>query len=222
MIILAFLMGIVLLSAKSPLRKLTREKFLEELTKFLEGKIEVIDDDKEDGKSFRIRFEFKGEGFLYEDLESKGFKGKIYRSYLKIKTPSQLTLTFTEKERSTKILSSDILIASEVVAQYIDANAFLQVPEYLKDLKISTNDTEEANRLLEDKRIASLFRKYRNVDARGYHFLCLGIIDGVVILEFRPEKSNKPSISAIQENISSIDDYLEELIVFSRKLRDKA
>jgi hypothetical protein len=218
--VVAFLAGIILLGAKSPLKRLTREEFLQELTKFLEGAIELIGNEKEDGRSFRIRFKFKGQEFLYEDLESQGFKNKVYRGYLKVKTPSKLTLTFTEKERSTRI-RSDIFMASEVSAHYIDAHAFLQVPECLKDLKASTNDTMEANRILEDKKIVSILRKYANIDTRGYHYLSLGIIDGVVILEFSSEKTNKPNISAIRENIPSIDDYLEELVVFFKKLKEK-
>jgi hypothetical protein len=221
LIVLMFLAGIILLGAKSPLQKRTREQFLAELTKFLEGTVELIDDDHEGGKSYRISFKFKGEEYIYEDLESLGFKEKIYKGYVRIKTPSKLTLTFAEKERSTRI-RSDIVIASEIEAHFIDKNTILNVPELLKDMQVFTNDTPEANRVLEDKKIISILKKYKNVDSRGYRFLSLGIIDGVVTLEFRPEKFNKPNLPALRENVSSIDDYLEQLIVIARKLKEKS
>ena len=221
LVVLALLAGIILLSAKSPLRKLTREKFLEELAKFLEGTMEPINDGEDAGKSFRILFKFKGEEFVYEDLETQGFKDKVYKTYVKVKTPSKLTLTFTEKKRSTRI-RSDIFIASDISTQHINEEASLQVPESLKDLKAFASDISEANKLLEDKKIVSVFKKYKNIDTSGYPFLSLGIIDGVVILEFRSAKTDKPNISALREDISSIDNYLEQLIMIVRKLKEKS
>ena len=220
LVVLALLAGIVLLSAKSPLRKLTRKEFLQELTKFLEGVIELIDDDEEGGESYRIRFKFKKEEFVYEDHEKQGFKGKIYRSYIKLVTPSKLTLTFTEKKRSTKV-RSDIFIASEVSSKYIEEGDTLQIPEYFKDLKVFASNVPEANKILEDKKIVSFLRKYKNVDTRGYPFLSFGILDGVIILEFRSIKAGRPSISSLRENVSSVDDYLEQLILIARKLKEK-
>ena len=129
-------------------------------------------------------------------------------------------MTFTEKKRSTKIRSS-IFIVSEVSAQYINQRDQLQVPEYLKDLKVFASDASEANKILEDNRIAGILKKYKNVDARGYPSLSIGIIDGVVILEFRSVKTYKPNISALREDVSSIDDYLEQLIAIARKLKEK-
>ncbi len=220
LLVLVLLGGIILLSAKSPLKKQNREEFLRELAKFLEGTLEPIGEDEEGG-SFQIRFKFKNEEFLYEDLETRGFKGRVYKVYLRIKTSSKLTLTFTEKKRSTKI-RSDIFIASEVSAQYMNPQAQLQVPGHLKDLKVFTNDISEANKILEDKRITDIFKKFKNVDTRGYPFLSLGIVSGVVILEFHSVKTCKPNISALREDMTSIDDYLEPLLVITHKLKEKS
>lgn len=220
--LLVFLLfsGIILLSTKSPLKKQNREEFLRELAKFLEGTLEPIGDGEESG-SFQIRFKYKNEEFHYEDLETGGFKGRVNKVYLRIKTSSKLTLTFTEKKRSTKI-RSDIFIASEVSARYMDTQYQLQVPEHLKDLKVFANDTSEANKILEDKRITDIFKKFKNIDTRGYPFLSLGIISGVVTLEFHSVKTCKPNISALREDMASIDDYLEQLLIISHKLNEKS
>ena len=103
--------GIILLSGKSPLKKKkTREQFLQDLAEFLEGTLEPIEDDA-NPNSFRIRFKYSGVDFVYEDFEKLGFKDKIYIAYLRAKTTSRLTLTFSAKKRSTKI-RTDIFIAS--------------------------------------------------------------------------------------------------------------
>jgi len=220
LIILLFVGGIVLLSAKSPLETKTREQFLQELAAFLHEKLEPIEDE-EHKNSFRIRFEFDGESFVYENLEKQGFKGKIYKSYLKVKIPSKLTLTFTEKRRSMRI-RNDIFIASEISAQDIDKSIQLQVPKSLKDMNVFSNDPAEANRIFEDRRIEAIFRQFKNVDDRGYPFLSIGIVDGAVILEFYPQERFTPNLSALQSDIASIEDLLEKLIVVVRKFKDKS
>ena len=161
LIVLLFLGGIILLSTKSPLKKKTRAQFLQELADLLEGVLEPIEDN-EGENSFRIKFQFKGQEFVYEDLEKKGFKEKIYKAYLKARTPSKLTLTFTEKRRSTKI-RTDIFIASEVSTEHVNEHVQLQVPENLKDLKVFTTDPVAANQIFEDNKTAAILKKFKNL-----------------------------------------------------------
>jgi hypothetical protein len=211
------LVGIIVLSAKSPFQKTTREQFLEQLAQFLEGTLEPI---LEEGYEhcYRIKFNFEDEEGVYEDLEKKGFKAKVYSAYLKIKTPSQLTLTFTEKKHSMKI-RSDIFIASEVSSQTVEKRVRLQVPDYLSDLNVSANDAVTANALLEDIKIAGVLKRMKNVDDRGYSFLSIGIIDGIVSMEFHAQSSFKPNLTALRNDMASIDDYLDDMMIIVRKLK---
>ena len=217
LIVLLFLGGIVLLSAKTPPEKRTREYFLQKLADVLEGTLEPIEGIAGEN-SFRIKFCFKGEEFVYEDLEKQGFKDKVYKAYLKAKTPNKFTLTFTERRRSTKI-KSDIFMASDVSTNYVNEHIQLQVPKYLKDLNVSTNDPVVANKIFEDNKTASVLKKFKNVDNRGYPFLSLGIVGGEVSLEFRSTKTCCPNIPDLREDVPSIENHLERMIVIIRKLK---
>jgi len=220
LIVLLSLGGIILLSGKSPFEKKTRELFLQELAKLLNGTLELIEGE-DDESSFRILFRFEGEDFVYEDLEKKGFKSKVYKAYLKVKTPSKLTVRFTERKHSTKI-KTDIFIASEVSTNYVDEHVGLEVPKHLKDLNVTTNDTIEANRLFDDRKISSILKRYKNVDSRGYPFLSLGLVDGTVTLEFHAATTFQPNLSALQGDIASIEDHLEKIMVIVRKLKENS
>lgn len=214
-----FIAGIILLSVKSPFKKRSREQFLQDLAKFLEGTLEPIEDEVH-SNSFRIRFKFSGEDFVFEDLEKQGFKDKIYIAYLKVQTPSCLTLTFAEKKRSTKI-RTDIFIASDISSQSVEQTVKLQAPEHLNDLNIFTNDTVAANKIFETKKISSIFKQFKNIDSRGYSFMSIGIVDGGVTLEFHSEKMFQPNLATLYNDVSFIENYLDKLMVFVRTLQKK-
>ncbi|MCK5082350.1 MAG: hypothetical protein KAR31_05540 [Candidatus Omnitrophica bacterium] len=220
LVVILLLGGIILLSAKSPFEKKTRKQFLEELANFLEGTLEPMEGDAGES-SFRIIFQFKGQEFIYEDLEKQGFKDKVYRASLRAQSPKKLTLTFTEKKRSTKI-RTNIFLASEVSTQYVNEHVRLQVPKYLKDMNVYTNDPTEANKIFEDSKAASIFKKFKNIDNRGYPFLSIGIVEGEVILEFRAEKTCHPNVSDLQADIPAVDDFLERMMVVIRKLNEES
>ena len=220
LIILLFGGGIILLGGRLPSKSKTRKAFLQELADFLEGKLEPIEQEHHEN-SFRIVFKFSGEEFIYEDFENQGFKDKVYKAFLKVKTPSKLTLTFTEKKHSTKI-KTDIFLASEVSTDYVNEHVQFQVPKSWGALHAFTNDPADANELFEDKRIVSVFKQFKNVNTRGYPFLSIKIVEGEVILEFFSAKSVKPSLTALRADTASIEDYLEKLLVVVRRLKEKA
>lgn len=217
LVIVLLLAGIILLSGPSKLDKRTREEYLKDLTKFLEGTLEPIEDELI-SNSFRIRFKFSNEDFIFEDWERKGFKEKIYSAYLIVKTSNRLTLKFSEKERSTKV-RTDIFIASDVSSQEISRTTHLQLPKHLKDLNVSTNDTTAANELLDEGKISSILKQFKSKDSRGYSFMPLKIVDGTVTLEFYSDKILKPNLVALYSDISSIDGYLKKMMVFVRELK---
>lgn len=219
LLVLLILGAAVLFSGGSSHKKKSRESYLEELAEFLQGTLEPIEGPDYKG-SYRVRFKFEGEDFVFENIEAMGFKDKVYKYYLKVKTPYKLTLTFAEKKRSTRI-RTDIFIASEVSTQQVDQKVYLQVPHYLNDLLVSTNNPTHANKFFDDKKISGIFKSLKNIDARGgYSYISLKIIEGMIILEFHAEKTLKPNIADIWANISSIEDYLEKIIVLVKRLKE--
>jgi len=217
LIVLLFLGGIILLSGKSSNKKKTREQFLKELAEFLEGTLEPIEDETYEN-SFRIRFQYSNEDFIYEDLERPGFKENVNMAYLKVEVPGGLTLKFEEKKHSTTI-RTDIFIASEISTQSEQKNYKIQVPKQLKHLNVVTSDPVIANRLFEDKKISSILKEFKNTDTLGRPFLSIGIINGVVTLEFHPRDIYYPNLTALYADVSSIDHYLSKLMVITRKLK---
>ena len=221
LIVVILITGIILLSGKSPFKEnKTREQFLKDLTKYLEGTLEPIEDDVFPN-SFRIRFKFSGEDFVFEDFEKQGFKDKVYIAYLRVTAPGDLTLTFTEKERSTTI-RTDIFIASDISSQQVGRTAQLQVPKHLNDLNVTTNDTAIANELFGTGKISSIFKQLKNMNSRGSSFMPIGIVNGVITLEFYSEKKFQPNLPALYSDISSIENYSNKLLVLVRKLKKKS
>lgn len=217
LIVLIFVGGIILLSGKSPHKKRSREQYLQELTKFLGGTLEPIADQTEN-RSFRIGFKFEGEDFIYEDLEKQGFKDKVNVAYLKIGTPNKFSLTFSEKKRTTKI-RTDIFLASEISSQQAGKNMFVEAPKFLNDMNVHTNDVGMANRIFEDGKAAALLKQFKNIDTRGYPFLSLVIVDGVLTLEFSAIHSHNPSLDVLYSNLPMIENYIEGLLVFVKELK---
>jgi hypothetical protein len=191
-------------------------EFLQKLEKFLDGRLETIDNQE---NSFRINFTFEGQPFVYEDIEDKGFKDKNYKAFLKAQTSQQLTLNFTEKGQSTRI-RSEIFLASEIPNEPIQESIKVHVPNSLQDFNIHTNNPVRANKLLEEKKIAHIFSVFKNVDKRGNPFMSLAIIDGMVILEFHSAPSYKPNLKALRDSIRSVEDYLDTLLVVINKLNE--
>lgn len=216
-IVVGILIGIVFLSSRSPFKKRTREEFLAELEKFLEGKTEPIPD-KED--SYQIKFTFEKQDFIYEDVKVAGFKEDSYESCLKAQTRSNLTLQFTEKERDP-IIRAEIIQASAIPDSIAPQEAKLQLPKNLKNFSVFTNDVRRANEVFQDKKVASIFSDYKNVDVRGYAFLSLVIKNGMVILNFHPSGRYNPRPISMLSDIHPLEDYLDKLLVVVRKLNNE-
>lgn len=220
-IVIILITGIILLSGKSPLKeKKTREQFLGDMANFLEGKLEPVEDGLH-SNSFRIQFKHSGEDFVFEDFEKQGFKDKVYIAYLRVKTSNPLTLTFTEKRRSSRI-RTDIFIASDISSRHAGQNAQLQVPKHLNDLTVFTNDIVAANELFEFGKISSILKQFKGIDSLGNPFMPIGIVDGAITLEFYSEKTLEPSLVALYSDISSIENYANKLMVFVHKLQRKS
>jgi len=217
LIVLLLVGGIILLSGKTLNKKKTREQFLKEFAKFLDGTLEPIEDETHEN-SFRIRFKYSDENFVYEDFEKPGFKKNVNMARLRIKVSGGLTLKFEEKKHSTTI-RKDIFIASEISTQSERKNYDIQVPKQLEGLSVFTNDSIVASKLFEDKKISSILKEFKNTDTLGHPFLSIGIINGVITLEFSPGDIYYPNLPALYTDVSSIDHHLSNLMVIVRKLK---
>ena len=213
LIIVALLAGIIYFTRQTPLQKETRERFLQKLAELVESKPESIEGVT---NSFRINFHYEGYSFIYEDVEEVGFKDKVNKAFLRIDSGSRLNLSFVEKERTT-IVHRELFKASEITESAERSNK-VYLPKVLKNFEAFTNDPYLTNQLLEDKRIASVFLKFKNTDKRGYAFLSLKLIDGMVILEFHPAATFSPNILALHNNQALLEDYCDKLMIVVKKI----
>lgn len=206
--------GIVFLSSQSVSTEKSREEFLREVAKLIDGKLEALAGQE---GCYQILFNFEGQHFTYEDVEDKGFSGKLNKAYLKAETATKLVLSFTEKERKTKILSN-IFIASSIPDEPIKENKKVNVPEALKSFAVHTNDIAMTNRFLEDAKVVDVLCQFKNSDPRGFLSLPFKIVDGVVMLEFSSSHRFKPNLPMLKSNVHLLENYLDQLLIIIAKL----
>jgi hypothetical protein len=205
---------------RSSSEKKPREVFLKDLAGFLGGSMEPIEGDP-DGQSFRITFRYKDQDFVYEDFETRGFKDKVYKGYLKTKVPDDFSLVFSEKRHASRI-RMDIFMASEVSTLNTSESVNLQIPKSLEGLKVTTNNPSEANRFFRDHKTSAVFQKYKNIDNRGYSSIAIGIIKGEIILEFSSSRASYPNVFGLKFDMHSIDDHLERVMTLVHKLKGES
>jgi len=214
-VIAVLFIAILLLTGHVPGKKISREEFLTKFEKHVEGKKASIEGFE---NSFRIDFNFEGHKFFVEDIESIGFKDKVYKFYLKYQMDNKLTLGFSEKMTEVTV-RSDIIIVSDLPKQAGENKAKVFIPQVFSDMKIYSNNIELANRLLADNKIVSILTQYKNTDNRGIPFLSLKIVEGVISIQFHESSILKPSLFALQRELAILEEYLDHLIFIANKLR---
>ena len=236
-IMVVLLAGIILLNSNVLSRKPTCKQFLQSLEKLLEGKLRPIDGQPADrlpprghrspegeeplaaGEGMQIDFFFEGQSFVYEDVPDRGFKEEARKGYLKTRVHADFTLYFTEKPRSTTI-KTDIFISSQIPDGPTRPDAWVVLPPSLKGLDVQANNIRLANKLLANAKIVDLLLEFRNIDSRGSPSMSWKIIDGMMILEFHPAERKIPNYHHLTGRISSIEDYLEELVKIVRFFKE--
>lgn len=213
-LVVLLIVGIIILNKEPSTKEKTREEFLEELTHFLEGKLEPLEGQD---NAFRIIFQFEGVDFMFEDVEAAGFGGTNYKGYLKTKTGRNLDLNFTEVHGKVKI-KSDILIASEIKDEPLRKDLKVSLPKALQGLKVFTNDPETLNKLFEDQKFVRVLSKFKNEDSRRHPFVSLKIEQGEVILEFHTNALFRPSYVQLHNDVPSIENQLNQLLVVVKTL----
>lgn len=217
-VVFIILFGVlVFLSGYFSNKKKTKEESLKEIIRVFGGTREPIPNLE---NSYRIRLKFENQDFIFEDLEERGFREIVNKVFLKIKTNTSLNLTFTELEKATT-MRSPIVLASQIKEEDIVVTGMkIYLPKPLKDLKVNTNDAVLVNKLFEDDKIADIFIGFKNTDTRGYPSVSLKIVEGILTLEFGSRPTFRPSLLALRSHVSSLEDYLETLLIIVKKINN--
>ena len=214
-IIIFSVAGIIFLSSKNtPIRKKTREDFLEELRKFLEGRLEPLAHFE---NSYRIAFDFEGRAFEFEHIEDKGFEKVHYKAFLKTKTPTDFILNFTEAARAT--IRSDIVQASNIKEPTVERVA---IPKELKGFNIFSNHPVWVNGIFAYDKILDIFLDLRSKGPRGEPIMPIRVQDGVVSLEFYLGALLKPNLHDVHENVAKIENYLDRVALLAEAIEEQA
>jgi len=212
LIILVCLGGIAFLSSDFLTNKDQRKRHLEALVHLLGAEISLIQ-----GRlnCFRLDFEYRHQKFVYEDIEDKILDKAEYRGYLKLQTPLDLTLSFTERLRTQIRSNSPVFGETDKQQQERWQSNEVQLPATLKDFIAFSNLPEMANRFFKDEAVARIFTKYKNRDKRGKPSLSLEIVDGIILLRFYPPGGLNPTILDLRNNTPLIENYLEDMLIIS-------
>ena len=221
-LILVMLGAIAYLAPRAQTHAKSEEAFVKKIVKFLQGICDAPDSVKwtmgENKHSFSIKFIFEGYEFVLGSVDEKIFGGRVEKVFLKTIIPTPFILSFSEMEGSM-MTRLDMTLISKVEDTPRSSQQAVNIPKDLKTLHIFTNNIEQTNRLFSDPKIVRILTKFKNVDHRGYPFMALKVIEGVVILEFYPSYVSHPSLYALRNNVSLIENYLVDLKEIMQKLK---
>jgi len=94
----------------------------------------------------------------------------------------------------------------------------VKVPKQLKDFNIYASNVAVANKILDNSKIISIFSSFKNQNRLGHPVLSLRITDGLIVLEFSSVVTYKPSLNDLHDNPTSIETYLDKLLVIAKEL----
>ena len=206
--------GIIFVANRSAVPKKDRKGRLQELARFVEGRMEEIPGKR---ACYRVAFDFEGYPFVFEDLVEQGMDDLLNRAFLKVPTKARFSLDFTEKERTLRI-TADVVIVSEIKDAPIVSKIKVVTPPALGDLEIFTDDPAMVNEFFKRRKIVKIFQTFQNKDNRGFVFNALRIKDGMVMLEFYANSTFQPNLDVFWHNIYSIEDYAEKLLFVAKTI----
>jgi len=191
-----------------------RIRAMKTLADLMGGRVEKLE---EQGNSFVVRFEYKGVPFIYEDIEEKGFGDQPFRrGLLKHQTASNLTMGFSERDMGA--VKETVTSFADVHTPWVQNIGKVIVPPPLAKFSIFTNNATLANQLLADEQILKIFEKFKNMDSRGHPVMSLEVFEGVVQIKFHSTGGIKPSLFSLHNNVSSIDTYLDKIILVAEQI----
>lgn len=215
LVILALVSAIVIVNVVGGEKPDKRKAFLDRFARIVESTFEPIEGYE---NAFRIRFDFEGKPFVYEDYEEKGLQITSYKGYLRLDTGKKFSLSFGEKKRSS--IRADVQSIDEVTNPWARGSDMVRLPKSLSELRASTNRPDVANEFLADDAVVKQYEKYKNVDSRGYHSLSLEINSGVMSLSFHPKPDMKPSLFKLRRDVASLLEHLKAMQLLDTKLKE--
>ncbi len=206
---------IIYFTMNTPMGIKQRTKYLESMAHLFESKLEPVLGAE---NSYRMNFNYHGNECSYEEIEVQTSKSISHCGFLKVRTPSRLSLSFTERARTQ--IRSNVQSLEDVAASMWGTSAErVTLPKHLQDFHVYTNNTTIANKFLKDEKVIKIFTAYRNRDSRGHPVMSLEIVEGVISLEFHTPGELTPSIIDLQHNVTAAETYLQELLIIAEALK---
>jgi len=203
-LVILMIVGIVLVNRSGALTIRSREQFLQEFTKYVEGKLSPIEDSE---GSFKVEFNLDQFAFTFEDQMLPSFKEKLNKAYLKLQLPMTLSLQFHEKRQSSKLFDQNV----GLYKTNNDANIVVKMPEKLIDFQIVTNNVEMVTKLLANPKFVNLVSEYKNRES-GFLFIPIKITQGLMSMEFLKDQKYNPSLQIVHKNIHLFENHIKDLI----------
>lgn len=209
------LLGIIFLGGYKPGKNIDREDFIAKVEDYVEGEREPIGEFDE---AYKVDFTFEGDKFSFEDSFVMGFNGPVRKVHLKCIVDNNFTLNFTEKQVNATV-RSEMLLASEIPDELPDKGPQIKAAKEFDEFVIQTNDIPLTNKILNDKRVISVFMGYKNKDNRGRPYFSIKIMQGVIALHFHNSAILNPSLLALQSEVSTLENYIDKIMVIANKIK---
>src|SRR6185295_18860199 len=104
-LVVLMVVGIIIVNRTGALSIKSREHFLQEFSRYVEGKVSPIEGSE---GSFKVDFTLDQFAFTFEDLMLPGFKEKLNKAYLKLQLPLTLTILLHEKRQASKLFDQNV------------------------------------------------------------------------------------------------------------------
>jgi len=202
------IVGIVLVNRSGALTIKSREQFLQEFTRYVEGKLSPMDDNE---GSFRVDFTLEQFAFSFEDLMLPSFKEKLNKAHLKLQLPLTLSLQFQERKQNNKLFDQNVGLYKNAG----DIMAGVKMPEKLTEFQIQTDNIEVTKKLLANPKFVNLISEYKNRD-RGYLFIPIKITQGLISMEFLKDQRYNPSLQIVHKNIHLFENHIKDLVSLAK------
>ena len=210
---IVILVVLILLNIKIPNTKDKRKQYLQSLADYLETKLEPMEGQDH---SYRLRFVYKNKQFIFEDVEDRLQNSCVYKVFLKAITSSKLKIDFTERPRTT--IRANVQSLDDLKAPWlVDAEKVI-LPPPLQGFTVFASDNKKAIQLFTKDQVVKIFTGFKNMTSLGHPYQSLAIVDGVVTLSFHPPGELKPTWGDLQENISRIEDFLEQVNIVAEEV----
>jgi len=214
-IIIVLLVGaIVFFTHDSKQPKKTDTKYLHQIARLFEGKVEKLEDFD---NCHKVSFSYKGWDFYFLAISDTDFERVMTKGYLKAETPSKLKLSFTERPRSD--VKANIQTIQDITNPW-GSDAKLQLPRALSEFAIHTNNAGMTKKILEDDRAVKIIASFKNRDSRGHPVMSLDFNEGILSLDFHPSGMLKPNLWDLQHDVSSMQGYLDKMLVLLQIIRE--